>query len=68
MNPLRKTTTIVILKTTKTRVRSLAKDHNKRKGTETDESVLLKLLSYYEQNHPNEIREPKPTYRNIISS
>ena len=63
MNPDRLTTPIVILKTTKTRLRRLAKDHPTRKGTESDETVLLRILTDYEKNHPEEIREPQTTYR-----
>lgn len=63
MNPLRLTTPVVILKTTKTRLRKLAKDHPTRKGTESDEMVILRLLTEYEQNHPGEIRTPQSTYR-----
>jgi len=63
MNPDRLTTPVVILKTTKTRLRKLAKDHPTRKGTESDEMVILQLLKEYEQNHPEEIRAPQSTYR-----
>jgi len=63
MNPLRLTTPIVIKKTTKTKLRSLAKDHPTRKGTESDEAVLLRILTYYEKNNPEEIRTPQTTYR-----
>jgi len=63
MNPLRTTTPIVIKKTIKTRIRRLAKDHPDRKGTESDETVVLRMLIEYERNHPNEIREPQTTYR-----
>ncbi len=63
MNPLRLTTPIVIKKTTKTRLRRIAKDHPNRKGTESDEMVIVRLLTEYERNHPNEIREPRTTYR-----
>lgn len=68
MNPLRDTTPIVVKKSTKTKIRKLAKDHPKRKGTETDENVILRILQEYEHNHPNEIREPRSTYRSIITS
>jgi len=63
MNPLRLTTPIVILKTTKTRLRRLAKDHTSRKGTESDEMIIFRLLTEYEQKHLEEIREPQTTYR-----
>lgn len=63
MNPLRSTTPIVIKKTTKTRIRCLAKDHPSRKGTESDEMIILRLLTEYEQKHSEEIRIPQSTYR-----
>ena len=59
----RLTTPVVILKTTKTRLRKLAKDHPNRKGTESDDMVIIRLLTEYETNHPTEIREPQTTYR-----
>ena len=64
MNPLRDTTPIVIKKTTKTRLRRLAKDHSTRKGTDSDETVILRILTEYEQNHPDQIRDiAQTTYR-----
>ncbi len=63
MNPLRLTTPIVVLKTVKTRIRRLAKDHADRKGTESDQAVIIRLLNYYEKDHVNEIKEPRTTYR-----
>ena len=62
MNPLRLTTTVVIKKTTKIKLRRLTKKHPTRKGTESDEDVLCRILIYYEQNHPEEINEPQSTY------
>lgn len=62
-NPLRLTISIVIKKTTNTRLRRLAKDHPTRKGTESNEMVILRLLTEYEQKHPEEIRIPQSTYR-----
>lgn len=59
----RLTTPIVIQKTLKTRLRKLAKDHTTRKGTESDNDVLLRLVIEYETNHPDEIRIPQSTYR-----
>lgn len=64
MNPLRLTTPIVIKKTTKTKIRKLAKNHPTRKGTESDEMVILRILIDYEKNHPSEIEiVPRSTYR-----
>ena len=64
MNPLRDTTPIVVKKTTKTRLRRLAKDHDTRKGTDSDETVIIRILTEYERNHPSEIRDmPQTTYR-----
>ena len=64
MNPLRTTTPIVIKKIIKTRLRRLAKDHNTRKGTESDEMIIIRILTEYEHNHPDEIRDvPQTTYR-----
>jgi len=63
MNPLRLTTPVVIKKTTKTRLRRLAKDHPTRNGTESDEMIIIRLLTEYEQKHPEEIRIPQSTYR-----
>ena len=59
----RLTTPIVIKKTTKTRIRRLTKDHPNRKGTESDEMVIIRLLTEYEHNHPDQIKIPRPTYR-----
>lgn len=63
MNPLRLTTPIVMKKINKTRLRRLAKDHPNRKGTESDEMIIVRILTEYERNHPTEIREPQTTYR-----
>jgi len=63
MNPLRDTTPIVIKKTTKTRLRRLAKDHDTRKGTDSDETIIIRMLTEYEHNHPDQIRDPQTTYR-----
>ena len=64
----RLTTPIVIKKTTKTRLRRIAKDHPDRKGTESDEMILIRLLTEYETNHPEEIKEPRTTYTSKITS
>lgn len=68
MVPTRLTTPIVIKKTTKTRLRRLAKDHPSRKGTESDEMVIIRLLTEYEHNHPDEVKIPRSTYREKSTS
>lgn len=60
----RLTTPVVILKTTKTRIRKLAKDIPKKSRTESDDMVIIRLLTEYEINHPTEISLiPKSTYK-----
>lgn len=64
----RLTTPIVVKKTTKTRLRRLAKDHPSRKGTESDEMIIIRLLTEYEKNHIDEIQTPRSTYREKSTS
>lgn len=68
MNPLRYNTPIALKKSTKTMLRRIARDHPDRAGTESDETIVHRILAEYCKNHPDEIREPQTTYRNKPTS
>jgi hypothetical protein len=60
-NPNRVTTPISILKSQKLRLRKYAQPDQKRKGYESDQVVLERILREYETNHAINC-EPKSTY------
>ena len=60
-NPNRVTTPISILKSQKLRLRKYAQPDIKRKGYESDQVVLERILKEYEVNHAVNC-EPKSTY------
>lgn len=61
-NPNKLTTPISILKSQKARMRVYAEPSKKRKGNESDEEVLERILTFYEQHHNVTDKRPKPTY------
>ena len=62
VNHDRPNTTVAMSKHLKLRLRRYAVQDKERKGTESDATIIEKMLSFYEQHHPLIDVVPKSTY------
>ena len=60
-NPERKKTTILISKDLKLKIRQHAEVSTTRKGYETDEQIIDRILGFYNESHSG-YKEPHSTY------